>query len=164
MCTCVSESLNNLWRWWGTAHVHRLHLWPLLIRIVAVHEISDFLLLWVCRRFNAGGRVGRKKEAHMDQFYTSNIAFYFRKMQDGDFCGCNRRIWLERANKFEDRQILAVHDRSASKPEVTKFKVSPEEEMGTDYGKMHYCMILVLCRYCRLSHKWLPALCTGVEF
>lgn len=65
-CPCVSEALNN---WWETAHVHRLHLWPELIRIIAIHEISCFLLLRGRRRFKTWGR---EKEAHMDQFYISS--------------------------------------------------------------------------------------------
>lgn len=90
---CVSEALNN---WWETAHVHRLHLWPELIRIIAIHEISYFLLLRGRRRYKTWGM---ETESHMDQFYTSktmqgNEWFLARQKQERHNEGVNSSCLL----------------------------------------------------------------------
>ncbi len=79
----------------------------------------------------------------MDQFCTSKIAFFFTCENSRQ-----REIWSKKIRGQTDSACLH-HDTNVSKPDVTKVIVSPKEEIGTDYGKMHYCMILVLCRYCR---------------
>lgn len=89
-------------------------------------------------------RAGRKRQVWIG-FIQAIKLFYILSAPGG--CGFESQT-------LEDKQILSPSHK------VIRVIVSPEQEIGTDCEKMHYCMTLVLCQYC---NEVTTALCKEFE-